>query len=98
MSEDPAEVALQYGQAIHSVVELDDFPINDKVALQLAGLQLQVAIGDPSPAKDEAYKSVESYLPSRILNEKKREEWPLLLSQAHRQYGTGKSELISRVW
>lgn len=47
MSEDPSEIALLYGQAIYWVVDLDQFPINDKVALQLAGLQLQATLGDP---------------------------------------------------
>ena len=51
LSEDPMEIALLYGQAVYSVVELDEFPINDKVSLQLAGLQLQVILGDPDSSK-----------------------------------------------
>ena len=47
---------------------------------------------------DEVYKNVEAYLSGRVLVDKRREEWPALLAQAHRQYGTGKSELIARVW
>lgn len=42
--------------------------------------------------------NVDAYLPRRIANQKQREEWHNLLSHAHVQYGTGKSELIARVW
>ncbi|XP_046440084.1 myosin-I heavy chain-like isoform X4 [Daphnia pulex] len=98
LSEDPMEIALLYGQAVYSVVELDEFPINDKVSLQLAGLQLQVILGDPDSRKEETYDKLEVYLPHRVIAQKQREEWHQLLSHAHVQYGTGKSELIARVW
>jgi hypothetical protein len=47
--------------------------------------------------REDEYLKVESYLPNRVVQQKLREDWPMLLSQAHIQYGTGKSELIARV-
>lgn len=57
------------------LLQADEFPINEKVALQLAGLQAQVALGDPQDGKTEFYADVNLYLPQRIAQTKKQAEW-----------------------
>lgn len=97
---DLVEVSLLYAQAVHSVVRCDDLPVSEKVALQLAGLQAQVALGDPGRDKVELYNEVDMFLPQRIKTARfsTDAEWVPILAEAHAHYGSGKSDIESKVW
>ncbi|XP_075147106.1 unconventional myosin 81F [Haematobia irritans] len=98
LSPDPVEVSLLYAQAVYSVVKRDEFPVSERVALQLAGLQAQVSLGDPSnQPKPEYYTHVYNFLPDRILKTREQQFWAPILSQAHRQYGASRNELTAKV-
>lgn len=98
LSQDPVEINLLYAQAVYSVVKRDDFPVSEKVALQLAGLQAQVALGDPShQQKPEYYTDVGNYLPERISKTREEQFWVPILAQAHRQYGGNRTEMTAKV-
>lgn len=54
----------------------DDFPVTEKVALQLAGLQAQVALGNPKDNnKLEYYTDIDTYLPYRISRTRGDDVW-----------------------
>ncbi|XP_023167898.2 unconventional myosin heavy chain 6 isoform X2 [Drosophila hydei] len=98
LSQDPVEVGMLYAQAVYSIVKCDEFPVSEKVALQLAGLQAQVALGDPSnQPKPEYYCDINSFLPSRISKTREQQFWIPILAQAHRQYGSSRNELTAKV-
>lgn len=71
--------------------------MTEKVALQLAGLQAQVALGDPKDnSKLEYYTDIDTYLPYRISRTRGDDVWVPIIAQAHRQYGAGRSELTAK--
>jgi len=50
--------------------------VNEKVALQLAGLQAQVALGEPKDSdRLDYYSDVDTYLPQRISRTRSEEQW-----------------------
>ena len=94
------EVSLLFAQAVHSVVRCDELPVSEKVALQLAGLQAQVALGEPQVERPELYQDIDMFISQRIktarfLNDR---EWIPILMEAHAHYGAGKAEIVSKVW
>jgi len=105
---DPMEVSLLYAQAVHSVVRCDALPVSEKVALQLAGLQAQAALGDPEEQPsaaagdpDNLYHDVDMFLPQRIKAARFAGSpggWVPILMEAHRHYGRGLGEIEAKAW
>jgi hypothetical protein len=105
------EVSLLYAQAVHSVVRCDALPVSEKVALQLAGLQAQAALGDPEDRtgggggdEDDLYHDVDLFLPQRIKAGRfgsgggDNSSWVPILKEAHRHYGRGLGEIEAKAW
>lgn len=71
--------------------------MTEKVALQLAGLQAQVALGNPKDNnKLEYYTDIDTFLPYRISRTRGDDVWVPILAEAHGQYGAGRSELTAK--
>jgi myosin-7 len=99
---DPVEYHLTYCQAVYSVLA-DEFPVTEKVALQLAGLQGQVLFGEYEDGKMNRYDDLEQFLPARIINNRgivpprSREGWKMEIADAHAKFGTDKTDMQSKV-
>lgn len=62
------------------MAQMDEFPVSEKVALQLAGLQAQVSLGEPPPSPPPPhtrayYAQPEQFLPQRIARTRPAQQW-----------------------
>lgn len=67
--------------------QIDEFPVNEAVALQLAGLQAQVLWGTFDPNLTARYDEIEQFVPLRIIQTNKsktREDWKKAIGNAHK--------------
>jgi myosin-7 len=98
--QDPVEYHLIYAQAVHSVVRVDEFPVDERVALQLAGFQCQVTWGDYDVQSSSRYGDIFTYLPERIIRGRdwSQDDWSKAIAEAHKEYGQGKTNIQAKVW
>ncbi|XP_077989590.1 unconventional myosin heavy chain 6-like [Glandiceps talaboti] len=96
---DPVELHLLYIQAVESVVKFDDFPLTEKVAIQLSGLQAQVEFGDFNRFMLSRYQDAERFLPPCITAGKEERALSNLreaVIESHQLYGSGKTKIQAK--
>lgn len=82
--------------------QMDYYPVMERVALQLAGLQARVILGEPGQTTPEDNlekfgKNLPGYLPRRIRDRRSELEFSQAIAAAYKAYGKGKSELVCKV-
>ena len=81
---------------------MDYYPVMERVALQLAGLQARVILGEPGQTTPEDNlekfgKNLPGYLPRRIRDRRSELEFSQAIAAAYKAYGKDKSELVCKV-
>lgn len=79
-------IIIYYFYLLFPIPQLDEFPLNEKVALQLAGLHAQVLWGSYEKTMMSRYDELEQYIHPRILSSNKlktREDWKKSIAEAH---------------
>lgn len=80
----PEAVHLLYVQAVHHVVN-SNYPCLQQTAIILAGVQLQIQLGDQKPEHLEHVKeALDNYIPEHLRDKRKPEEWASDVLNAHR--------------
>ena len=62
--------------------------------------QAQVALNEPQPNRPELYQDIDTFLSNRVKQSRfmADHEWIPILHDAHKHYGSGKSEVVAKVW
>ena len=68
--------------------------------MKLFSSQAQVALNEPQPNRPELYQDIDTFLANRIKQSRfmADHEWIPILHDAHKHYGSGKSEVVAKVW
>jgi len=88
----PEAIHLLYVQAVHHVVN-SNYPCLTQTAVVLAGVQLQIQLGDQKPEHyDHIKEALDHYIPEHLRDKRKNEEWAADIHAAH-QLHKGKDSL-----
>jgi len=88
----PEAIHLLFVQAVHHVVN-SNYPCLTQTAIILAGVQLQIQLGDQKPDHLEHIKeALDNYIPEHLRDKRKQEEWVQDVYSAH-QLHKGKDTL-----
>jgi len=88
----PEAVHLLYVQAVHHVVN-SNYPCLTQTAVVLAGVQLQIQLGDQKPEHyDHIREALDRYIPEHLRDKRKNEEWAAEIHTAHQMH-KGKDSL-----
>lgn len=92
---DPMAIHLFYIQAVFNVIE-SNYPCEPDVAAGLAGLQMQLTLGDHKPdthTPEYLNRFVKAYVPQHLKRKMRSSKWRNRIIEEHKRH-TGKDKLI----